>query len=224
MKPRSNALHTARMEGLKTYLSEKPCPLGHLSERRTSDRSCLECRRIKAIEKYRYDPEAYLEKQRKWQRANKDKVSVASKRWKTENSERNSETTKQRRVADAERIADVRRAYYENNKDSNREHGRKWCSENPERVAYHSGLRRALERSAAPAWLSDADLDEIQRIYAERNRMTKLTGVQHHVDHIVPLKGKNVCGLHVPWNLQVLSASENIRKKNKLIQELAIAA
>ena len=56
--------------------------------------------------------------------------------------------------------------------------------------------------------------DEIHAIYLECQRITQSTGIQHHVDHIVPLNGKSVTGLHVPWNLQILTAVDNIRKSN----------
>ncbi len=52
-------------------------------------------------------------------------------------------------------------------------------------------------------------------IYREARRVTKLTGTWHHVDHIIPLNGKDVCGLHVPWNLQILTAVDNMFKSNK---------
>jgi hypothetical protein len=63
--------------------------------------------------------------------------------------------------------------------------------------------QRTKVSQAMPAWV---DEEEIKRIY--RNCPDG-----HHVDHIVPLKGINVCGLHVPWNLQYLPATENIKKK-----------
>lgn len=72
--------------------------------------------------------------------------------------------------------------------------------------------RRAAKLRATPQWV-DARL--ILPFYKEAERKTKLTGIRHVVDHIVPLQGKNVCGLHVPWNLQVITEAENCRKHNK---------
>ena len=67
--------------------------------------------------------------------------------------------------------------------------------------------RRALKFNAIPKW---SNLKKIKEIY-------KNCPKGYHVDHIVPLKGVNVCGLHVENNLQYLTAQENISKGNKLI-------
>lgn len=75
--------------------------------------------------------------------------------------------------------------------------------------------RDAKKIQATPAWLTPHDFDMIAMFY-EAAADQKQYGLTCHVDHIVPLQGKEVCGLHVPWNLQVLPASENIRKGNRL--------
>lgn len=72
-----------------------------------------------------------------------------------------------------------------------------------------------LERT--PKWLTNNHIIEITEFYAEATRLTEKSGILHHVDHIVPLQGKKVSGLHVPWNLQILTATENLSKRNKFV-------
>jgi hypothetical protein len=86
-----------------------------------------------------------------------------------------------------------------------------WRQKYPERVLAWRNRRRALETQAMPSWVRTADLWVFHK---ECKRLSKETGVKHHVDHIVPLRGEAVCGLHVPWNLRIIPAAENNSKKN----------
>lgn len=72
--------------------------------------------------------------------------------------------------------------------------------------------RFAAQRKAVPAW---ANLDRVAEWYVRANEITASTGVKHHVDHIVPIQGKLVCGLHVENNLQILPGKENQSKGNR---------
>lgn len=96
-----------------------------------------------------------------------------------------------------------------------------WWGQNPHKRNAYSSLRRAQEMRATPAW---ADLKAIEAFYAEARRLTEETGIPHHVDHIIPLRGKTVCGLHVESNLRVIPAEENLRKRNRLDARLAEAS
>lgn len=89
---------------------------------------------------------------------------------------------------------------------------RGWAARNPAKVkantiAYKQGLKRAT-----PAWVTETDWDAMDAVYMEAKRLTIETGIPHHVDHIVPLRAKNACGLHVPNNLRVLPAVENMSR------------
>lgn len=105
---------------------------------------------------------------------------------------------------------------------------RAWRRANPEKVklfacalpwrkAARQKARETRKRNALPQW---ADLVAIAAIYRECARVTAETGIMHHVDHIVPIGGKHVCGLHVENNLRVVPADVNLSKNNRLLEEL----
>jgi len=94
-------------------------------------------------------------------------------------------------------------------------HRPKYAENNKGIIAANLAMYRSTKIKATPKWLSRDQKFEIQAIYIESARLSKETGVPHHVDHIEALRGKNVCGLHVPWNLQILTAKENMSKGNR---------
>lgn len=81
---------------------------------------------------------------------------------------------------------------------------------------HHAAMYRARKLKATPDWLTAFDLEMIKWTYEAAKIAEDHYGEPYHVDHIIPLKGENICGLHVPWNLQVLTAYENISKGNRL--------
>src|SRR6056297_783652 len=99
---------------------------------------------------------------------------------------------------------------HKKDKDSLRAHQQR----NPGYFAAKQMRRNATKLKATPPWLTQEQHDEINAIYEEAARLTKETGIVHHVDHIVPLRHPDVCGLHIPANLQVLTAEENLSKGN----------
>jgi hypothetical protein len=118
--------------------------------------------------------------------------------------------------------------YYWRNKDKKREYDASRRQQLPQKYRQASkkfreanrwkknadtATRRASLRGACPSW---ADRKQILMFYKTASRVSAQTGIPHEVDHIVPLRGKGVCGLHVPYNLQVITADANLRKGNRL--------
>lgn len=107
-------------------------------------------------------------------------------------------------------------AWRDANREKARDNVRSSRIKYPQRHANYQSMRRANKNQATPKWLSPIQLAQLQEFYDISSAISMQTGIAHHVDHICPLNGEFVKGLHVPWNLQVLPASENIRKSNSL--------
>ncbi len=75
----------------------------------------------------------------------------------------------------------------------------------------------ATKHNATPKWLTKEQKQQIKDLYFLAKDCQITSGYPYHVDHIIPIKGKLVCGLHVPWNLQVVPADINVSKSNKLV-------
>ena len=85
---------------------------------------------------------------------------------------------------------------------------------------HHRKARRKCERQSTPRWLDSEQKKSLRKIYAEAQVRTVVEKEEYHVDHIVPLRNDKICGLHVPWNLRVIKATENCEKSNKIPNEI----
>jgi len=111
------------------------------------------------------------------------------------------------------------RKRYENKGASIRERVKRYRKANLPKVNAADAAKIKKRKRATPKWISWFHLAQIEEFYEIAAAATMQTGVEHHVDHIVPIKGKTVSGLNVPWNLQVLTAQANMRKHASFIQE-----
>lgn len=105
------------------------------------------------------------------------------------------------------------REWYEANRERSTATTREWQRAHPGWGTANSKHWEQARRRAVPPW---ADRKAMAAIYLEARSRSAQTGVKWHVDHVVPLQGKNVCGLHVETNLRVIPARDNILKSNRL--------
>jgi hypothetical protein len=89
---------------------------------------------------------------------------------------------------------------------------KEWSKNNPEYLVFNCRKYQVSKLNAIPKWANNKN---ILAIYKESRRLSLETGIQHHVDHIVPITSKLVCGLHCEANLQILTFNENIKKGNR---------
>lgn len=114
-----------------------------------------------------------------------------------------------------ESLAQQQRDYYQTVKNHRKEYMVQYQSENRAKVNHHNAMRRAGCIQATPSWLTQEHKDQMEAMYGLCRDTCIATGEPHEVDHIIPLNGVNISGLHVPWNLQVLPLDLNRSKSNK---------
>ena len=129
-----------------------------------------------------------LEKRKEYYQANKDKVLLDFKIWREANRDKHLQRVKKSRDANKDKYAVYNRAYW--------------------------SKRNAAKLQRTPLWLDENAQWMIKETYELAVLRSKITGIKWEVDHIIPLQGKMVSGLHVPTNLRVILASENRAKSN----------
>lgn len=183
----------------KYYFTGEPCKHGHIAPRKTKG-SCVECLRLEWKEGNTKRSEYFAERNRS------EEVKQRKHEWYLNNKEAVIERAKTQ-------TPDQKRAYQ-----------KAWKDKNMLWVRADTKARRRKHKEAPPPWMTRRQKSEIREMYKIAITMTKTTGEQYVVDHIYPLRSEVVCGLHVPWNLRVITREENLRKSNALpSDEFALA-
>ena len=182
----------AKKTGSKYYFTGQPCKHGHIAARKTKG-ACVECLKVEWAKGNETRAEYFREYNKR------EGVKDRKNEWYQENRETVIATASTR---PAHVLRGYRNAWKENNKTQ---------------VLADNKVRRRKHRDATPPWLTRKQKSEIRQLYQIAITMTQTTGEQYVVDHIVPLRSHEVCGLHVPWNLRVITQEENLKKSNKLV-------
>jgi len=151
---------------------------------------------------------------KKWRDANPGEQARLSKMWYDKNREKALASDKASREANIEKFLQRERESYTRYRIQRAERRAKWAAKNPDKICEYAASRRSAKSNRTPPWLTSAHFEEILSFYSAAAQLSRLMGGEYHVDHIVPLRGKRVSGLHVPWNLQILTKNENLRKTN----------
>ena len=178
----------AKSTGVSFYFTGEPCVRGHVALRKTKG-ACVECMK----EDWAVDNE------KRKSNPKSEAAKAAGKRY----YERNREAVIARAAA---RPTEEKRRARADYKDRN-----------VDVVRADTSVRKRRHREATPKWLTPEQKQAMRQLYIQARKLTELTGERYVVDHIVPLRSHEVCGLHVPWNLRVITQEENLKKSNKLV-------
>lgn len=171
-----------------------------------------------------------LVKNKQYVRNNSEKSNARSRQWKKDNPDKVLEYKKQYRIEHAVDIKiyrdsrkdidrELAKVWSQNNKDKVNQYGKVWREQNQHYKTANQNKRRLHKLRASVSW--DIELTEFIGLEAAHLCMLrkKATGYSWHVDHVIPLQGVCVSGLHVWNNFAVIPASENLSKGNKYIME-----
>jgi hypothetical protein len=180
---------------------------------------------------YQKNKEILKEKKRKYIEENIEKIKQYRKEYWAKNKEKekekrdrgywkeyyikNRDKFKEYKERTKEYQENYRKEYYAKHKEKDNATNRRWHQENKEAAAALRAKRRAAKIKRTPKWLTKEDYEKIKTMYGLALFLNETTDTEWHVDHIIPLQGKLVSGLHVPDNLQVIPAKENLIKRNK---------
>lgn len=181
----------AKAAGATHYFTGEPCKHGHIAPRKTKG-ACVECLQVEWVKSNKVRA-AYFRAYN-----NRPDVKEQKNAWYLANRDKVIQ-------AAATRPLEVLREYQ-----------KAWKDRNTTWMRADTKARRRKHRDATPPWLSRRQKSEIRQMYQIAITMTQTTGEQYVVDHIYPLRSEAVCGLHVPWNLRVITQAENLRKSNAL--------
>lgn len=182
----------AKAAGAKYYFTGEPCKHGHVAPRKTKG-ACVEC--LKA----------------EWAKGNETRAEYFREYNQSEAGQK-----AKRQYYERNRQAVIARAFSRPTDEKTRAKTA-YKERNPDLYKELVSLRRRRFRQATPKWLTQEQKLEIRLKYRLAIELTRRTGVRHAVDHVTPLLGEGVCGLHVPWNLEVITQDENLKKSNKLV-------
>lgn len=174
-------------------------------DRRAACKSCT----AQAEKKYRSNnAEKVKERHKYYYRNNKEKAQE----YHNKNRDARLEYMKQYNIHCGDKIKARKRAYREENIDYIKLKKKEYYNTHKEMHRAYNAAYRARKYKAQPQW---ADLSKIQYVYWWAKTLTEITGIEYQVDHIEPLAGKGICGLHVHENLQILTKEENLSKGNR---------
>ena len=205
--------------GLGKYFTGKPCRKGHVAERWVAG-ACTQCVSDRKKELYQENRDAVLAYMKTqgaiYRQNNPEKRLENSYRWREANKARVREQERARRIANPEPFRAAVKKHYYANLEKERERAKAWREENKGLINFYTAKRKVARLQRTPAWLSEDDHWMIEQAYELAALRSKMFGFPWHVDHVIPLRGKTVSGLHVPINLQVIPGVENLRKGNRV--------